>query len=154
MQLLHLKKILLSTSAAVFLLLNIGVSYAAIEATDADGNKYVLNDDGTYQKLENKGLSNSEVAYRIVAAIKTYKGIYGKDVSDDVASCLNNMILDNAGSKWQNLHFLNQPWADVAEWTETLPIKDGMVTNDILIAQGQINILGAMEAAKSYCDIQ
>mgnify|MGYP000164349153 FL=1 len=154
MKLFFSKQMLLSTFVAIFLSLNFGVSFASIEATDIQGNKYILNDDGTYKKLDKKGLSNKEVAFGIVAAIKSYKGIYGKEVSDKQASCLNEMILDNAGAKWQNLHFLNQPWANVAQWIEILPMKDGMVTNNILLAQGQINILGAMEAAKEYCEMQ
>ena len=46
-------------------------SFAAIEATDADGNVYLLSDDGTYKKLEKKGLSNEETAARIVSAVRT-----------------------------------------------------------------------------------
>ena len=154
MKLFFSKQMLLSTFVAIFLSLNFGVSFASIEATDIQGNKYILNDDGTYKKLDKKGLSNKEVAFGIVAAIKSYKGIYGKEVSDKQASCLNEMILDNAGAKWQKLNFLNRPWADVATWVETLPIKDGIVMNSTLVAQTQIYILGAITAAKDYCEMQ
>lgn len=145
--------------ASIFLLVSLfffpQISVAKIEATDSAGNKYLLKEDGTYKKLEKKGLANTEVASRIVSAIKTYKKIYKKDVSEEHAKCINKMILDNAGaSKWQNLHFLNQPWSNIAKWVETLPIKDGFVTNDMLIAQGQMNILGTMLAAKKYCGLQ
>ena len=116
--------------------------------------QHLLNDDGTYKKLDNKGLSNKEVASRIVAAIKSYKSIYGKEISDKQASCLNEMILDNVGVKWKNLNFINRPWENVAQWVETLPMKDGMVMNKNLVAAGQIYILGPITAAKDYCDMQ
>ena len=112
MKYLNSKKIVLVFLTTLLLSLIFGVSFAATEATDAQGNKYILNDDGTYKKLENAGLSNKEVASRVVAAIKSYKKIMQK-----------------------------------------LPMKDGVVTNEILVAQGQIFILGAMEAAKKYCEM-
>ena len=154
MKLFFSKQMLLSTFVAIFLSLNFGVSFASIEATDIQGNKYILNDDGTYKKLDKKSLSNKEVASGIVAAIRTYKTIFGTEVSDNQASCLNEMILDNAGAKWQKLNFLNRPWADVATWVETLPIKDGIVMDSTLVAQTQIYILGAITAAKDYCEMQ
>ena len=153
MKYLNSKKIVLVFLTTLLLSLIFGVSFAAIEATDAQGNKYILNDDGTYKKLENAGLSNKEVASRVVAAIKSYKKIMQKEVSNEQEECLLEMVLDNAGAKWQNLNFLNQPWENVSQWVETLPMKDGVVTNEILVAQGQIFILGAMEAAKKYCEM-
>ena len=137
-----------------FIAFNFTTAFAAVEATDANGNVYLLNDDGTYKKLETQGLSNEETATRIVSAIRTYYKIYEKQVTDEQAICIKKLVLENAGSKWVNLHFINQPWTDVSKWTETLPIKDGLVTNTMLIATGQLFILGAMEAAKQYCDLQ
>ena len=101
MKLFFSKQMLLSTFVAIFLSLNFGVSFASIEATDIQGNKYILNDDGTYKKLDKKSLSNKEVASGIVAAIRTYKTIFGTEVSDNQASCLNEMILDNVENEKQ-----------------------------------------------------
>ena len=134
--------------------LNINLSFAAIEATDAQGNKYILNDDGTYNKLEIRGLSDSEVVSRLVAAIKAQRKIFKKEISDEQETCLKQMIEDNAGpSKWRNLSFLNGPWEDVSQWVATLPMKDGVVTNDLPIIGGQMYIVGAIKAAEKYCDM-
>ena len=74
--------------------------------------------------------------------------------TDEQASCLKELVIDNAGAKWINLHHMNQPWADVSKWTETLLIKDGLVTNDMPLVTGQLFIVGPMLAAEQHCDLQ
>ena len=154
MKYLNINKKAVIVFITLLMSLNFSLSFAAIEATDAQGNKYILSDDGTYKKLENKGLSEKEVVSRLVAASKAYTNIMQKKISDEQETCIKEMIEDNAGpSKWQKLNFLNQPWENVSQWVETLPMKDGVVTNELLVVQGQIYILGALEAAKKYCDM-
>jgi len=127
---------------------------ATIEVTDAEGNSYILYEDGTYKSMEKKGLSDSEIADRVVAAIVTYKNIYSQEVSQEQKDCMRKMVLDNKGKKWEKLHFMNQPWSTTAEWVETLPIREGLVTNTMEIATGQINIIGAMQSAGEYCGLE
>jgi len=126
---------------------------ASIEATDAEGNIYTLHDDGTYKKNEKKRLSDKEMADGIVAVIVTFKKIYDEEVTQEEKECLHKMVLDNTGIKWNQLNRNHQTWEKMAEWIETLPINEGLITDEMAIAGNIAYTIGPMETAGKYCGI-
>lgn len=126
---------------------------ASIEATDAEGNIYTLHDDGTYKKNEKKRLSDKEMADGIVAVIVTFKKIYDEEVTQEEKECLHKMVLDNTGIKWNQLNRNHQTWEKMVEWIETLPINEGLVTDEMAIAGNIAYTIGPMETAGKYCGI-
>ena len=127
---------------------------ATIEVTDEEGNSYVLYEDGTYKKMEKKGLSDSDIADRFVAAIASTRTAFAVEVSQQQKDCIRKMVLDNKGKKWEQLHFTNKPWSTTLEWLETLAIVEGNVTDTNKLMAGLIYWVGPSYAAEKYCGLE
>ena len=127
---------------------------ATTEVTDGEGNFYILYEDGTYKKMEKKGLSDSNIADRFVAAVASTRTAFAVEVSQEQKDCIRKMVLDNKEKKWEQLHFTNKPWSTTLEWLETLAIVEGNVTDTNKLMAGLMYWIGISYAAEEYCGLE
>jgi len=119
-----------------------------IKATDDEGNLYILFDNGTYE-LQEKVHPYNDFADKMVASIVT---IFSEnDYSEEQKECMKKLFIQFSGEKWESLNFANQPWSKTLEWTETLIVFEGQITDRISAASGVIYMTGPRMAATKLC---